>query len=100
MHGDTFDRGPCAACGLSCTQTASDTHDDYGGIDPCIDFLIPGVSHVCCGHGGRSTPYITFGGEPGQEATTIENKLTLYGASASLMIGLLKAAHAHGGELW
>lgn len=100
MNNSPDDRGPCRCCGRSPELSAGDGQDDYTGIDPCIGFLIPGVSHACCGHGDIRHCYVTLGGEPTQDVETIENHLTLRGTHAAQFLNLARAAHQAGGTLW
>lgn len=100
VHGSPSNLGACEACGKTPTERASSSHDDYGGIDPCLGGLIPGVSHACCGHGGRSMPYVTLGGEPGQDYESIKNRVTLYGMHATQFFNLIRAAKLNDGVLW
>lgn len=62
--------GYCAACDRTMRT----------GPDACLGWL-PNVAHACCGH-GVVVPYVVIGGEPNQDARTIDNPVRLEGRAA------------------
>jgi hypothetical protein len=98
MNFDRNDKGPCKLCGqCAVEESAPGSENEYGGRDPCLPGLIPGVSHACCGHGVIERAYVTLGGKPDQDIRTIEGGVvTLRGVKALIFFGLVAAAMRDG----
>ncbi len=72
----------CAACGLP--PTPDDRLQWYSGVDPCLG-LLPNVTQACCGHGGRSVPYVVIapGNAPGTMSPSVVGREDIrYGRAA------------------
>lgn len=97
MNFDKKDHGLCRLCKQPPgPESCPGGPEEYGGRDPCLPGLIPGVSHACCGHGDIERAYVTLGGEPGQPVSTIPGAVTLRGVKALIFFSLVAQARADG----